>query len=308
VGGYALDANTTANANIGIGYSALGANTTGTLNVAMGHETLDANTTGDHNTAVGTYALGANTTAEGNTAMGYGALTANTTANYNTAFGYNALDANTTGTTNVAVGSNASGAVTTGSQNVSVGLNAGGSITTGGNNMQLGYDSGNSGSPGGAITTGNNEITIGNASHSKINTQVSLTVASDERDKTDFTDLDLGLAFVNQLAPVTYKWDKRTNYVNWDANPDTDLNTITPDGTHKESWLDVGFKAQAVNTLEEAAGYTLASEKNLTVSLAGDGKQYGIKYEKFVPILVKALQEADDKIDALTARVAALES
>ena len=40
----------------------------------------------------------------------------------------------------------------------------------------------------------------------------------------------------------------------------------------------------------------------------GDGKQYQLQYEKFVPILVKALQEADDKIDALTARVAALES
>ena len=86
------------------------------------------------------------------------------------------------------------------------------------------------------------------------------------------------------------------------------MNSVTTDGTHKESWLDVGFKAQAVNTLEEAAGYKISDEKNLTVSLSGDGKQYGLQYEKFVPILVKALQEADDKIDALTARVAALES
>ena len=235
--------------------------------------------------------------------MGFGALGANTTANYNTAFGWNALDANTTGTTNVAMGANALGQVTTGSQNTSIGLNAGGSITTGGNHLMLGYDSGNSGSPGGAITTGNNEVTIGNSSHSKINTQVSITVASDERDKTDFADLDLGLEFVNQLAPVTYKWDKRAKYVDWAANPDTDLNSITPDGTHKESWLDVGFKAQAVNVLEEAAGYTVSDEKNLTVSLSGDGKQYALQYEKFVPILVKAVQELSAKVEELESKL-----
>ena len=33
-----------------------------------------------------------------------------------------------------------------------------------------------------------------------------------------------------------------------------------------------------------------------------------VKYSVFVPILIKALQEADDKIDALEARIATLES
>ena len=34
----------------------------------------------------------------------------------------------------------------------------------------------------------------------------------------------------------------------------------------------------------------------------------GIDQSKLVPLLVKALQEADDKIDALTARIEALEA
>mgnify|MGYP003129437137 FL=1 len=38
-----------------------------------------------------------------------------------------------------------------------------------------------------------------------------------------------------------------------------------------------------------------------------DGTQ-GLSEGELVPILVKALQEADDKIDALTTRVVALES
>ena len=72
--------------------------------------------------------------------------------------------------------------------------------------------------------------------------------------------------------------------------------------------MDVGFKAQSVQALEEAAGYNVADKSNLTVSLSSDGNQYGLKYEKFVPILVKAIQEQDAIIASLTARIAALES
>ena len=85
------------------------------------------------------------------------------------------------------------------------------------------------------------------------------------------------------------------------------VNTITNDGTHKEDWLDIGFKAQEVVALEESINHKISNKTNLVTNLTGDGKQYQLQYEKFVPILVKALQEADDKIDALTTRVAALE-
>ena len=176
----------------------------------------------------------------------------------------------------------------------------------GSNNSFLGIDAGQSGSPGGAISTGSNEIVVGDENVSKVNVQVDWTVASDERDKTDFTPLDLGLDFVNALAPLTYRWDKRSKYGNKYA-PDYDLLDQVPDGTHKEDALDIGFKAQEVEVLEIAAGYKIADKNNLTVNVSGDGKQYGLQYSKFVPILVKALQEADDKIDALTARVATLE-
>ena len=72
--------------------------------------------------------------------------------------------------------------------------------------------------------------------------------------------------------------------------------------------MDIGFKAQSVQALEEAAGYKLADKKSLTVSLSDDGKQMGLQYSKFVPILVKAIKDQDTIITALTARVAALES
>ena len=148
---------------------------------------------------------------------------------------------------------------------------------------------------------------MGDESIATFNCQVALTVASDERDKTDFVDLDLGLNFVKALEPVTYYWDKRSKYGDKSAE-DYDLNAQTPDGTHKEDWMDIGFKAQSVQALEEAAGYKIADKKNLTVSLSGDGKQYGLRYEKFIPILVKAIKDQDAIITALTARIEALES
>ena len=82
-----------------------------------------------------------------------------------------------------------------------------------------------------------------------------------------------------------------------------DLNAQSPDGTHKEDWLDIGFKAQEVEALEIAAGYNKDNKTNLVSSHTGDGKQMGLQYSKFVPILVKAIQEQQALIESLTARI-----
>jgi hypothetical protein len=187
-----------------------------------------------------------------------------------------------------------------------MGKNAGENITSGSNNLCLGHDAGITGSPGGNITGANNTIVLGDENIQGLNAQVSLSVASDQRDKTDFTALDIGLDFVNKLTPYTYKWDKRSKYGDKTAN-DYDLNAQTPDGTHKEDWLDIGFKAQEVEALEVAEGYKKEDKTNLLITMTKDEKQYGMRYEKFVPILVKAIQELSAKNDALEARIATLE-
>ena len=281
----------TASNNTGLGHEVFNVLTSGDQNTGVGAQSLDALNEGSNNTAVGFESLGKLTTATDCTGVGRAAMLDNTSGSGNCAFGVEALE-NGNGCNNV----------------VAIGKQAGRSISSGSNNLLLGTSSGNSGSPGGAISSGNNEVTLGNGDHSKINAQVSITVASDERDKTDFQALSTGLDFVNGLTPYTFYWDKRHKYVDWDSNPDTDLNSITHDGTHKEDWLDLGFKAQDVVALEESINHKISNKTNLVTNLSGDGKQYALQYEKFVPILVKALQEADDKIDALTARVTALES
>ena len=192
---------------------------------------------------------------------------------------------------------------TTAFSNTCVGNNAGANLTSGSNNLLLGKEAGKSGQPGGQLTSAANKIVLGNQHIDQLNCQVSLTVASDERDKTDFTNLDIGLDFIKQMKPYTYKWDKRSNYVDWDKNPNTDLDTITHDGTHKEDWLDIGFKAQDVEALEKAAGYNKDNNTNLTVNLSSDGKQYSMKYEKLVPVLVKAIQELSTEVEELKSKL-----
>ena len=240
-----------------------------------------------------------------NTFVGYLAGDGVDDGNNCVALGYSALRANC-GSNNTSVGKSSLEAAT-GVGNTALGNLAGYAVTGGGNNLMLGTDSGRTGSPGGNITTGSNEIVLGDENITEAHIQVDWTVASDQRDKTDFTALDLGLDFVKSLSPVTYKWDKRSKYGDKTAES-YDLLAQTPDGTHKEDWLDIGFKAQEVEALEIAAGYNKSSKTNLVSSHTDDGKQMGLQYSKFVPILVKAIQEQNALIEALADRIVALEA
>jgi len=298
IGRNALDACTTADNNVAVGWTSLGATTTGPSNTAVGGDSMAANTTGTLNVAVGTATLDANTSGERNTALGIQALGVNTTGGYNTAVGERALDANTTASNNSAVGSEALGACTEGHSNTAAGFQAGFAITTGDNNIMIGYQAGISGSPGGAISTANNILSLGDENIATANIQVDWTVASDKRDKTDVESLNMGLDFINKLEPVTYRWDKRSKY--------SDDQSVTPDGAHKEEQLDVGFLAQDVEALEKEYGYDFDNKTNLTTQLSEDNQMYGLKYSKFVPMLVKSIQELTTQVETLKQEVETL--
>ena len=301
IGNYALDALTSGDSNLGIGYNAGTAITTGTKNVSVGNSSHIAVTEGFSNTAMGYFAASTLTTGDYNNYFGEDAGKTLTTGNHNTGIGYQAggAEATMTGSQNTCLGNYAGFGITSGSTNTIVGYDAGQNISSGGNNTVIGNAAGITGSPGGNIVTGSNNLHLGDENVSSCQIQTDWTVASDQRDKTDFTALDIGLDFVNNLKPYTYKWDKRIKYVSKENRSTVDLDTITHDGTHKEDWLDLGFKAQDVEALEKAAGYKIADKTNLTTSLTEDGKQYGIKYSNFVPILVKAVQELSAKVKVL---------
>ena len=294
----------TASNNVALGYFAGGLTSTGTNNTYIGYGAGDDCTDGIGNTVVGSSALSADAD-DRNTAIGYNALQV-TTGEQNSAVGADSLVGCTSGINNTAMGYAAIGLATvTGNYNSAFGFAAGGNITSGSNNICIGNGAGRSGTPGGLINTGSNRIALGNDSITSFHCKTSLTATSDERDKTDFEDLDLGLDFVKELKPVTYVWDSRIQYVDqtqedWEEN--LDLDTVESDGSKKGDDLQVGFKAQDVIALEDAAGHRISDKTNLLATVTNDGKQYGLMYERFIPILTKAIQELSAKNDALEAQ------
>jgi hypothetical protein len=316
IGSFALDngAANTGGLNTVLGHASGRVITSGTRNTILGYDAGTAVTTGAGNILIGGNATGNTiTTGSANIAIGEAALTTLTTSLYpNIAIGVNALYSMATGYQNIAigytagqsatgvgvtlVGDSAGFSVTSGNSNTCFGVAAGYNITTGTNNLCLGPSSGQSNQPTTVITTQSHQIVVGNADHTNAHIQIDWTVASDKRDKTDVTPLDMGLSFINKLEPVTYKWDKRVKYEEGK----------TPDGTHKESWTDVGFLAQDVEKIEAEFGHKIEDETNLTTHMGEDGSAYGLTYAKFVPMLVKSVQELSTQVDELKQELATL--
>ena len=293
MGNFSLDANTTGDKNTAYGYAALTSNTTSHLNTAVGNDALFENTTGSLNTAVGASSLDANTTGDENTAVGFNTLSDNTTGTGNSALGKNALKDCTTASNNVAVGLDSLTSSTTGSENTCVGRQSGQNLTTGSGNVFIGNNAGTGSAPNGNHVTASNRIVLGDNNITDAHMKVSFVATSDERDKADIADFTKGLDFVNALRPVTYKWDMRSNY--------SDDLSATPDGTHKKERTEVGLIAQEVETIEKANGFATNENDRLFISLSSDGKNYGLRYERLVTVLVNAVKELSNKVTALEA-------
>ena len=278
--------------NVGIGNEALQDCAAGSGNVAIGREAGQNLTTGDFNTLVGQWAgQSGQITGDWNVCVGFG-----TGASMGAA------------ASNVYIGRNAGGNALNGQVNTCVGADAGLGITSGGGNTLIGFQAGRSASPSGNISTQTFQVVLGNNSVTDLWCADTSISSSDQRDKADITDFTHGLDWITQMRPVTYKWDKRSWYVDWDANPDTLLSEVTSDGTHKKDRVNIGLLAQEVQTIEKADGFSTSSDNELICKTTSDGQQIGLKYERIVPVLINAIKELKAEVDTLKAKVAALEA
>lgn len=300
LGGYAMQSNTTGLNNTAVGYGALFSNTDQGSNTAIGTTALYNNTAGYNNTAIGSSALFKNTTGAVNTGIGNAALYSNTTGKYNTTTGYWSMLSNTSGYNNTAIGYWSMLTNTTGYQNTAIGYLADVANKSLHNATAIGYD---------ATVNSSNAVRVGNTAVTSIGGQVGWTTFSDGRYKTDIKENIPGLAFINNLRPVSYTLNinKLDEYYNQRKSkiPDSleafaaNNREIKNEEGEAVKIIHTGFIAQEV---EQAAGKLHYEFSGVDKPKTNDDL-YGLRYAEFVVPLVKAVQELskmnDDKDAAI---------
>lgn len=312
IGWYAGHKNTTGSNNISIGVMAHSENLTGHSNVSIGYEANRFNNDGDYNVCIGRNAF-KNTSGSGvhnSTILGYNSGNFIRTGDENVVIGvdntpyYWTSYRNTTignkvrcgYTSNVAIGYYSNYSLTSqsdycthvgyysgydiggGDYLTGVGGYANQTAITGSYNCSMGWNAyPSSTSSSGQMTLGDYNIT-----NLRCN-DTSISGLSDERDKTNITTIPFGLDFINDLKPVTFKWQRRDG----------------SKGTHPEV---CGFIAQDLYETEIKHGSTskthLVNWDNPDKLETSDMRTY--------PILVKAVQELSQKIDELQKEIAEL--
>jgi hypothetical protein len=304
LGTTALDAVTTGDNNVAIGYGALGASTVGFSNTCVGMDAgallVGTGDPGSANTIVGQDAGKAAVTSQRNVWIGKGVMTSAENPRNQTFVGMYAGSGNY-GSYSTAIGSNC---LTTGAGGDQVGLGRDHSSGGGGNNVTGSVYLGNS-----ITATADNRVNIGNSSsyiYADFNSASTWTHSSDERMKKDIQTDTLGLSFINDLRPVTYKYKAPSEYPKeWlSYSPPTYTKEPTEEGgegeivTQKTEPMsprtDHGLIAQEVKAALDKAGVsTFAGWGELE-----DGKQT-ISREMFVIPLINAIQELSAKVAKL---------
>lgn len=289
-------------------------------NVGVGMFAMRKNLSGNESVAIGAGAATESLKVERSVVIGFGA--ANTTAalgSYTVAIGYNAGLA-ITGDNNIVVGQQAGSTITSGGGNVAIGSGALVTNTTGSNNTALGMNSGRLTTTGTSTAALTNTTTLGNDARVSGDNQLQLgnstvtpyayaavQIRSDERDKTELRNTDLGIEFINGLRPVRGKWNMRDDYY-----------VEQEDGTYifdEQSYLSKTkmrvrehdwFIAQEVEQLCNKLGVDFAGLHNAKVN--GGCDVYSLGYTDFIPPMTKAIQQCWSRMDELEARLSALES
>ena len=317
---------TTGTGNAVLGTAAARGMTTGNYNVVVGQEALKSNTTGSNNTAVGYQALYANTTGPQLTAVGYQALSSNTTAGYSAALGYRAGYNETSGSYNTFLGTQSGLDLTTGAGNTVVGSFTGQNMTSGSANTFVGgLVVGSSNGCASAMTTGSKNTIIGgytgNQGGVNISTLSNNIVLSDGdgnsrlyylqgsltwfspaiRDKTTASAANMRIdatsgAMFRSTSSLRYK-----NTVKDATHGLTELLSLRP----------VTYKGN--NDGDEVFGGLIAEEVHdagLTefVQYDDQNRPDALAYGNMVSLCIKAIQEQQATIEALEARITALEN
>jgi hypothetical protein len=278
IGSKALERNTSGDDNTSLGKESLIFNQLGILNTAFGDYTCARNSQGDFNTGFGRGALLDLSLAapgnDGNVAVGYGTFY-NTQNNFNTGLGSRTGESNS-GLGNVVLGSESMRSSSSSTKNTAVGrfaLNTIGASTVNDNNIGIGNDAQV------PVATNSNQVRVGNTAITSANVQVAWTITSDRRWKTQIKPTELGSEFLKNLRPVSYI---RTNA-----------------GSKKTEY---GFIAQELQDLLKQ--YNI---KESGIVLTDNSGMLSVRYNDFLSIIIKSIQERQQLIEKRKSQIRRLE-
>jgi len=126
-----------------------------------------------------------------------------------------------------------------------------------------------------------NEITLGNSAVTAVRSFGAFTFLSDARDKKDIKPIEAGMDFVSKLQPVNFTWDMR-------------------DGGKRDQ-ADCGFIAQQLQQVQQDTNTVIPG-----LVYDANPDQLQIAPTKLLPVIIKALQQANDEIKELKRLIATL--
>jgi hypothetical protein len=219
-------------------------------------------------------------------------------------------------------------ALSSGYENVCIGVGAGDGITTANSNVAIGknaYTNGNFTTSTclgtNSSVTGNSQVQLGGVGTTAY-AYGAVQDRSDERDKSEIKNTELGLDFLNALRPVDFKWDMREYYrskkptgipesatqeqkdahamalAQWEE--DVKLSNITHDGSKKRNRFHHGLIAQEVKAVLDAKGIDFGGFQDHKIN--GGDDVLSIGYGELIGPMIKAIQELSAEVAALKAK------
>jgi hypothetical protein len=327
IGYDALSSNLTGELNTAIGYNCgtsvtggvntlIGGNvgyniTSGSGNVVIGRESGCQLGAGGSNTAIGNMAMEAGSGGGWNTCIGNhaGRLGGGNGA-YSASVGAMSLYSVSTGASgNVAMGYASGYYISSGDQNVCIGAGAGNgggvnshtALTTGSQNILLGPETDTSAADSTNQIVMGDEV-AGNANdslcfgHSTTDSAIafgatSITAPSDIRLKEDIEDEVVGLDFINELRPVTFRW-KKAKDVPEELKAHSTSEKRVMNGKYNHGFISQEVKEVIDNNPDIKEGFDMWTEDE------ADGRQR-IGESALIPMLVKSIQELTARIEEL---------
>ena len=216
---------------------------------------------------------------------GQGCLKLVTTGNYNCGFGLASGYSITTGSNNIAIGAFANATGTTCVDNICIGYSSNVSATGSTDQIVMGN---------GVTGNANDSFVIGNGTTDSAIAfgATSITAPSDVRLKEDIQDEVVGLDFINQLRPVTFRWKKEKDVPEDMVTYKADSEERVMDGNYNHGFIAQEVKEVIDNNPDIKEGFDMWYEDDF------DGRQR-IGEGALVPMLVKSIQELSAKVEDL---------